>query len=79
LAEQAEAEHTLAELEDLDPQSDAFTNKFKKLRGAVLVHAKAEEETAFPLLEGAATVEQRRDLGARYQKAKDSAQTHPQT
>jgi hemerythrin superfamily protein len=77
LDEQAEAEQTLSELEDLDPRSGAFTNKFKKLREAVLAHARAEEATAFPLLEKATTAEQRRDLTGRYQKAKDSAPTHP--
>lgn len=77
LAEQAEAEQTLAELEDLDPQSGAFTNKFKKLRDAVLAHAKAEEQTALPLLDQATTVEERQQLGAHYQKARDTAPTHP--
>ena len=77
LGEQAEAEQTLAELEDLEPNSGAFTNKFKKLRNAVLAHAQAEEATAFPLLEQATTLQQRKELGARYEKAKDTAPTHP--
>ncbi|MGH9092462.1 MAG: hemerythrin domain-containing protein [Acidimicrobiales bacterium] len=77
LGEQAQVEQTLAELEDLDPQSGAFTNKFKKLRDAVVAHAKAEESTAFPLLKQATTAQQRKELGDRYQKAHDTAPTHP--
>lgn len=77
LDEQAEAEQTLAELEDLDANSGAFTNKFKKLRENVLAHAQAEEETVFPLLEDTTTAQQREELGARYQKAKVTAPTHP--
>jgi hemerythrin superfamily protein len=77
LAEQAEAEELLAEMEKLDPTSAAFAGNFQKLRDAVLGHAKAEELTAFELLKQATTVSHREELGARYQKAKASAPTHP--
>ena len=77
LAEQAEAEQLLSEMETQEASSGAFTAKFKKLREAVLAHAEAEESTAFPLLEGSTTMEQRRDLGERYTKAKEKAPTHP--
>jgi len=77
LAEQAEAEELLAEMEKLDPASAAFTSKFQKLRDSVLGHAKAEELTAFELLKNSSTVTRREELGARFQKAKASAPTHP--
>lgn len=77
LREQAEAEETLADLEGLDPETATFTTKFLKLRDAVLAHAKAEESTAFPLLEQATTISQRSELGERYRKAVETAPTHP--
>jgi Hemerythrin HHE cation binding domain len=77
LAEQAEAEELLAEMEKMDSASAAFTSSFQKLRDAVLRHARAEESTAFVLLKDSTTVKQREELGARYEKAKQSAPTHP--
>jgi hemerythrin superfamily protein len=77
VAEQAEAEQLLADMESQDSASGAFTAKFKKLRDSVLAHAATEESTVFPLLETATTVEERKELGARYEKAKDRAPTHP--
>jgi hemerythrin superfamily protein len=77
IGEQAEAEATLAELEDIDRQSDEFTTTFLRLRDAVLAHAQGEEATVFPLLVTATTVEKRQELGDRYQKAQEIAPTHP--
>jgi hemerythrin superfamily protein len=77
LAEQAEAEQLLAEMERLDPASSAFTNKFQKLRDAVLRHATAEESTAFELLKTFTTVTRLDELGDRYTRAKNSGPTHP--
>jgi hemerythrin superfamily protein len=77
LAEQAEAEELLAEMEKLDPASAAFAGKFHKLRDAVLGHAEAEESTAFALLKDSTTGQRREELGVRYEKAKGSAPTHP--
>jgi hemerythrin superfamily protein len=76
LAEQADTEQLLADMESQDTGSGAFTAQFKKLRDSVIAHAQAEESTAFPLLESMTTTEERRDLGARYEKAKDRAPTH---
>jgi hemerythrin superfamily protein len=77
LAEQAEAEQLLDDMESEETSSPAFTAKFHRLREAVIRHAKAEESTVFPLLETGVPIEQRRELGERYRKAKDSAPTHP--
>jgi hemerythrin superfamily protein len=77
LAEQAEAEELLAEMEKLDSSSAAFSDKFQKLRDSVVRHAKAEESTAFELLRTFTTVARLEELGERYEKAKASAPTHP--
>jgi hemerythrin superfamily protein len=77
LAEQAEAEELLAEMEKLDSSLAVFTDKFQKLRDAVVRHAKAEESTAFELLRTFTTVARLEELGERYEKAKASAPTHP--
>lgn len=77
LAEQSEAEKMLAEMEKLDPTSPAFSKSFEKLRDSVIRHAEAEESTAFELLKSSTTAGDREKLGARYEKAKESAPTHP--
>lgn len=77
LAEQAEAEQLLADMESEDTTAAAFASKFVKLREAVLEHADAEESTAFPLFETATTAAERDELGTRYAKAKENAPTHP--
>lgn len=77
LAEQAEAEQLLADMESDDSSSAEFTQKFIELRSAVLEHAEAEESTVFPLLEQITDADQRADLAGRYSKAKDRAPTHP--
>jgi hemerythrin superfamily protein len=77
LAEQADAEDLLADMESEDTTDAAFVTKFVKLREAVLEHAEAEESTAFSLIESATTAAEREELGTRYAKAKESAPTHP--
>jgi hemerythrin superfamily protein len=77
LAEQAEAEEMLAEMEKLDRASAEFGQHLEKLWGAVLDHAEAEERTIFPLLRAIEPDEARVQLGARYQQAKAAAPSHP--
>lgn len=77
LKEQAEAEELLADMEKLDRTSTEFDQKLEKLRDGVLEHAEAEEENIFPLLRALEDTEQRVALGARYEKAKSAAPTHP--
>ncbi|MGH9043272.1 MAG: hemerythrin domain-containing protein, partial [Acidimicrobiales bacterium] len=50
---------------------------FKALRSSVLDHAAAEERNIFPLLQTVESQDARSRLGARYEKAKASAPTHP--
>jgi hemerythrin superfamily protein len=77
IAEQSEAEELLAEMEKLDPAGTEFTTQFSKLRNAVVAHAKAEEAHIFPLLQSVESDERRAELGAKYEKAKSTAPTHP--
>ena len=77
LKEQRQAEEMLASMENLDPESDEFGQKLNQLRDDVLEHAQAEEQHIFPLLRALEHEEERAQLGARYEKAKASAPTHP--
>lgn len=77
LKEQQEAEEMLASMEKLDPKGDEFAQKLRQLHDDVLEHAQAEEQNIFPLLRALENQEERAQLGARYEKAKASAPTHP--
>lgn len=77
ISEQSEAEEQLASMEKMDAESPEFVRELAKLKASVLEHAKAEEETAFKMLSGSASTDQRVALGQRYVKAKDAAPTHP--
>lgn len=50
LAEERAVKEMLAELEALDPDSEAFDRTFSAFEAAVLAHAHAEETTEFDLL-----------------------------
>lgn len=77
IAEQSEAEEKLARMEKLDSAGPEFAGEVAVLKGAVLEHAKAEEETAFAMLLSGLSPDRRVDLGQRYVKAKEAAPTHP--
>ena len=77
LKEQQQAEEMLSSMEKLDPEGDEFGEMLMRLRDDVLEHAQAEEQSIFPLLRALEHEEERADLGARYEKAKASAPTHP--
>jgi hemerythrin superfamily protein len=77
LKEQKKAEDMLSSMEKLDPASEEFAQKLVKLRDDVLDHAEAEEQHIFPLLRALEHQDERAELGARYEKAKASAPTHP--
>ena len=77
LHEQAEAEQMLAHMEKLDPVTPEFTAALAELSTAVINHAEAEERLIFPLLRGAATPDALFEMAARYEKAKQTAPTHP--
>ena len=77
LAEQAEAEQLLAEMESQESASGAFTAKFKKLRNSGTRPRRSGGVHRVPLLERATTVDERKELGTRYEKAKNRVPTHP--
>jgi hemerythrin superfamily protein len=75
--EQAEVEQMLAQMEKLDPTNPEFTAALAELSTAVINHAEAEERGVFPLLRAAEQPDVLFELAARYEKAKQSAPTHP--
>jgi hemerythrin superfamily protein len=77
LHEQAEAEQMLAEMESLDPRTPEFTAALAELSTAVINHAEAEERGIFPLLRATGNTDVLFELARRYEKAKQSAPTHP--
>jgi hemerythrin superfamily protein len=77
IREQAEAEEVLQAMARLDVMGDTFIEQFQELREAVLRHAEAEETMVFPYLTGATTPEDRMEMARRYERAVESAPTHP--
>ncbi len=77
LKEQQQAEEMLSSMEKLDPSSDEFATLLSQLHDDVLEHAQAEEQNIFPLLRALEHEDERSALGARYEKAKAGAPTHP--
>lgn len=75
--EEAEANQVLADLEDLDPASEAFLATLEKFEKSVDEHAEAEENQEFPRVLEALDDEERRELGARLQAVEKMAPTHP--
>ena len=77
IAEQSEAEETLAALEKEDTTSISFRTQLGALRQSVLAHAKHEEADVFPALQRDTGASELAELGDRYDKALDAAPTHP--
>jgi hemerythrin superfamily protein len=77
LREQAEAEQMLAQMQSLDTRTPEFTAALTELSIAVINHAEAEERAVFPLLRSAGDPHKLFELGTRYERAKQSAPTHP--
>jgi hemerythrin superfamily protein len=75
--EEKEANQVLAELEDLDPQSEAFLAKLTRFEKAVDSHAEAEETAEFPRVLAALEVEERQRLGSQLRSVEALAPTHP--
>jgi hemerythrin superfamily protein len=75
--EEKEANQVLAELEDLDPQSEAFLAKLTSFERAVDSHAEAEETDEFPRVLAALDAEERQKLGSQLRSVEELAPTHP--
>jgi hemerythrin superfamily protein len=75
--EESEANQVLANLEDLDPASEAFLATLQEFERAVDEHAEAEESQEFPRVLDALDEDERRKLGERLRAVEKMAPTHP--
>jgi len=75
--EEEEANQLLANLERMDPASEAFLEKLKAFQTAVDQHAEAEENEEFPRVLADLDTDERRKLGSRLQSVEKMAPTHP--
>jgi hemerythrin superfamily protein len=77
VAEEGAAKQALADLERLGPDGDGFGVQVRLFRQQVVAHARAEEESLFPLLEDALSVEDLYQMGDQVEVAESIAPTHP--
>lgn len=77
LAEHAEAERLMKDLEDVEPTEPRFDQLVGKLITDVRHHLEEEERDLLPKLQGSLSPEQLSDLGKKVQLAKDAAPTRP--
>lgn len=77
LAEHAEAERLMKELEPLDPADPRFDEVLTELIRDVRHHVEDEERDLLPALKSHCTEAELRDLGRKLILAKDSAPTRP--
>jgi hemerythrin superfamily protein len=75
--EEREANEVLADLERLDPQTEAFLEKLTVFEKAVDEHAEAEESEEFPRVLSSCDADERRKLGDRLRAVEKMAPTHP--
>jgi hemerythrin superfamily protein len=77
IAEQAEAERQILEIERLHATSQDFARDVHRVLDAILRHSKAEEQTAFALLRSELSHDELTYLGDKYLHAKHTGPTHP--
>ncbi|MFD8565550.1 hemerythrin domain-containing protein [Streptomyces sp. NPDC059639] len=77
IEEEEKAKRVLAELEDMDPDSDRFLDKIAALREDVLAHAEAEEREEFAHFDKAADQGKLKNLGRAVKAAEALAPTRP--
>lgn len=77
IADHAEVERLLKELEGCEPGDERFDMLLARLRSAVTEHVKDEEERLFPLLEEVCSAQALEELGQRVRSAKEKAPTRP--
>lgn len=77
IAEQAESERQLADMEDMDANSDRFTSALADLTRAVIDHARHEEKDVLSIMAENEPSTNLLELGERYRVAKNAAPTHP--
>ncbi|MFG7946456.1 hemerythrin domain-containing protein [Streptomyces cacaoi] len=76
-AEEDEANHILAELEDMDVGSPVFVTKLMEFEHAVSDHAEHEEREEFPALRRSCSDEHLQSMGRRLLRVEKAAPTHP--
>ncbi|MEU6845631.1 hemerythrin domain-containing protein [Streptomyces sp. NPDC046716] len=77
VSEEEKAKEVLAELEDLDPDSTEFLDKFATLHRDVVAHAEAEEREEFAHFDKAADRGTLQNLGRAVKAAEALAPTRP--
>jgi hemerythrin superfamily protein len=77
MAEENKAKDSLADLEDMDVDSEEFVAGFTRFRQMVLDHAEAEERGEFPLLRRNADPDELVKARDRVKRAEKMAPTHP--
>ena len=77
IAEENEAKQVLADLEKLDPASDAFITEFGSFAADVLEHATNEEQQEFPLVRRDNDADRLAKLGTTMRRVEKVAPTHP--
>lgn len=76
-AEEREANQLLADLERLDPNTEAFDAAFREFQHKVLAHAENEEREEFPHVVAGRTPEQLEAMGRVLLAVERIAPTHP--
>lgn len=77
IAEQAEAEKLLKDMERIGPDDQEWLGMFRQLCTAVLAHAEKEETLVLTPMGQQLSAERRDEVAGRYEKAKAMAPTHP--
>jgi hemerythrin superfamily protein len=77
IAEENKAKQVLADLEKLDPASDAFLVEFTSFAADVLEHATNEEQQEFPLVRRENDADRLSKLGTAMKLVEKVAPTHP--
>ncbi|MEY2471125.1 MAG: hypothetical protein QOK28_454 [Actinomycetota bacterium] len=77
LAEENQAKHTLAELEELGPDGDQFATKLTTFQRAVLEHAEKEEQELFPIVDSNCGQDDLAHLADAILAGEQLAPTHP--
>lgn len=77
VSEEQQAEKIMAEMEEMDPKSTEFLERFRQLRDDVLDHAEHEETEEHPRLRDNVSQERLREMAAGWENIKSMAPTHP--
>ena len=77
IAEHAEAERLMKDLEDLDAAGPDFARVLSQLMSTIRHHVLEEETDLFPRLRSSCTEEDLRELGRKVERAKKLAPTRP--